>query len=190
MTRDEQIRAMTVGELAPLPGPIVVADYDPAWPALYQREEARIRAALGTAVRQIEHVGSTAVPGLPAKPCIDIVLAVADSADEDAYAPALSAAGYVLRIREPDWFAHRVFKGPDTNVNLHVFTVGCSEIKVMIQFRDWLRDCAEDRERYGRKKRELAERQWTYMQHYADAKTEIVRAIQARARAHAAKAAP
>lgn len=185
MTRDEQIRAATVGELKPLTSRIVVADYDPAWPGLYAREEARIRRALGDGVRRIEHVGSTAVPGLAAKPCIDIVLAVADSSDEDSYLPALVAAGYVLRIREPDWFAHRVFKGPDTNVNLHVFPVGCPEIDELIRFRDWLRAQPEDRQRYGEKKRELAERDWQYMQHYADAKTEIVSEIKARARAAA-----
>ena len=88
----------------------------------------------------LEHTGSTSVPGLAAKPIIDITLAVPDSSDEDAYAPALEAAGYVLRIREPDWHEHRVFKGPDTNVNLHVFSDGCPEIDRMLRFRDWLRD--------------------------------------------------
>ena len=87
----------------------------------------------------LEHAGSTSVPGLAAKPRIDIMLAVPDSADEPSYVPALEAAGYVLRIREPDWYEHRVFKGPDTDVNLHVFSAGCPEIARMLLFRDWLR---------------------------------------------------
>ena len=82
------------------------------------------RLALGDRVVRIEHTGSTSVPGLSAKPIIDISLEVPDSADEETYVPSLEAAGYVLTIREPDWFEHRLFKGPDTNVNLHVFSAG------------------------------------------------------------------
>jgi GrpB-like predicted nucleotidyltransferase (UPF0157 family) len=122
------------------------------------------------------------VPGLPAKPIIDMILAVSDSADESTYVPALEAAGYVLRIREPRWFEHRVFKGPDTNVNLHVFTVGCAEIDQMLLFRDWLRESVEDRDLYASTKRELAARDWKYVQNYADAKTGVVHEILARAR--------
>jgi GrpB-like predicted nucleotidyltransferase (UPF0157 family) len=114
---DAEIRAATIGELKPLDSPILLADYDPDWPRLFEREAARIRRALGGRALRIEHVGSTSVPGIAAKPIIDIVLVVADSADEQAYVPPLEAAGYVLRIREPEWFEHRVFKGPDTNVN-------------------------------------------------------------------------
>lgn len=111
-------------------------NYDDDWPRLFEREAERIRGALGNHALQIEHVGSTSVPGLAAKPVIDIVLVVADSADESAYVPDLEVAGYVLRIREPDWFEHRLLKGPDTNVNLHVFSRGCSEVQVMLDFRD------------------------------------------------------
>src|SRR5438132_1215336 len=85
----------------------------------------RIRSALGDRVVRLEHGGSTSVPGLPAKPIVDIVLEVPDSSDEPAYVPELEAAGYVLRIRERVWFEHRLFKGPDTNINLHVFSAGC-----------------------------------------------------------------
>ena len=108
---DEQIRAAIVGDENPAKfQPIVLADYEPVWPMLFEREETRMRAALGERALRIEHVGSTSVPGLPAKPVIDIVLVVEDSSDEDAYVPALEAAGYVLRIREPDWYEHRVLK--------------------------------------------------------------------------------
>ena len=179
---DEEIQAYTLGELQPLTAPVEIADYDPAWPALYAREAERIRGVLGDQVVQLEHAGSTSVPGLPAKPVIDIVLAVPDSRREADYGPPLVEAGYVLRIREPDWFEHRVFKGPDTNLNLHVFTAGCEEIDRMLAFRDWLRTNEADRALYAAKKRELAARPWRFMQHYADAKTEVVLAIMARAR--------
>jgi len=179
--RDEQIRAATIGEPWRADGPIHLAEYDPEWPALYEREAARIQSILGDRVRLLEHAGSTSVPGLSAKPVIDIVLAVPDSADESAFVPPMEAAGYVLRIREPDWFEHRLFKGPDTNVNLHVFSDGCPEIERMLAFRDRLRTHDDERIRYGDTKRELAAREWTYVQYYADAKGEVVEGIIARA---------
>jgi GrpB-like predicted nucleotidyltransferase (UPF0157 family) len=165
-----------------LAGPVELAEYDPEWPRLYARDEARIRGALGDRVVLLEHVGSTSVPGLAAKPRIDILLIVRDSADEAAYVPALEAAGYVLRIREPGWYEHRLFKGPDTNVNLHVFSPGSPEIERMLLFRDRLRTDEAERELYARTKRDLARREWKYVQNYADAKTEVVEEILARAR--------
>ena len=146
-TREDQIRAATIGEPWRADGPIFLAAYDPEWPALYEREAARIHSILGDRVRLLEHAGSTSVPGLSAKPVIDMVLAVSDSADERAYVPPLEAAGYVLRIREPKWFEHRLFKGPDTNINLHTFSEGCLEIDRMLAFRDRLR--THDDERSG-----------------------------------------
>jgi len=179
----EEIQAITVGDVVPLDGRIVLADPDPAWPALYAREEARIRAALGDRVLRIAHTGSTSVPGLAAKPIVDITMVVADVTDEAAWIPDLEAAGYVVRIREnePDWYDHRVLKGPDTNVNLHVFSDGCVEWKRMVGFRDWLRSHAEDRDRYEATKRALAARDWAFVQNYADAKTEVVEEIMSRA---------
>jgi GrpB-like predicted nucleotidyltransferase (UPF0157 family) len=185
---EEEILAVRIGAPTPDDGVIVIADYDPEWPRLYEREEARIRAALGDRVQLLEHAGSTSVPGLAAKPRIDIILGVPDSADEPAYIPALEAVGYILRIREPDWYEHRVFKGPDTDVNLHVFSVGCLEITRMLLFRDWLRANAADRQLYEGAKRELAQREWKYTQNYADAKTEIVEEILARAQEQSAGA--
>ena len=178
---EKELRATVVGELRPLAGPIVIVDYDPEWPLRFRREEEKIRAALGDAALQVEHAGSTSVPGLAAKPIIDIVLVVSDSADEDAYVPALEAAGYVLRIREPDWFEHRMFRERDANVNLHVLSRGCEEIDRMLVFRDWLREHESDRELYERTKRELAEKKWKFGQNYADAKTAVVGEIMARA---------
>ena len=182
-TSEEQIRQVTVGVLTPLNGPITLVDYDPAWPAQFAREAARIRRALGDRALRVEHVGSTAVPGLIAKPIIDILLVVTDSADEPAYVPALEAAGYVLRIREPEWHEHRLFKSSATALNLHVFSVGAEEIERLLLMRDRLRANAADRELYARTKRQLAQQHWHYTQHYADAKSEVVEAIIARARA-------
>jgi GrpB-like predicted nucleotidyltransferase (UPF0157 family) len=178
---DEEIRAATIGDLPEHNAAIELAEYDPEWPRLYEREEARIRGALGPKALLVEHVGSTSVPGLAAKPLIDIVLVVADPTDEAAYVPPLQAAGYVLRIREPDWFEHRLFKGPDTNVNVHTFPEGCEEVDRMVGFRDWLRMHDDDRDLYLAAKRKLAQREWKYVQNYADAKSEVVREILARA---------
>jgi GrpB-like predicted nucleotidyltransferase (UPF0157 family) len=180
-----ELQAFTVGPPQRLDGPIELAEYDPAWPGLFEREAARIRATLGGLALLMEHVGSTSIPGLAAKPRIDIVLVVPDSADEPAYVPSLERAGYVLRIREPEWFEHRVFKGPDTDVNLHTFSPDCPEVERMLRFRDWLRTNEVDRTLYARTKRELAARRWAYVQHYADAKTAVVKDILARAVASA-----
>jgi GrpB-like predicted nucleotidyltransferase (UPF0157 family) len=179
---EDQIRAAHVGQLTPLSGPIQIDDYDPRWPQLFRREDGRIRAALGDRALLVEHVGSTSVPGLAAKPRIDILLVVANSADEPGYVPALEAAGYALRIREPSWFEHRLLRGPDTDINLHVFSPGCPEIDRMLRFRNWLRTNESDRRLYEQKKRDLAGRTWKYTQNYADAKTAVVEEIIARAR--------
>ena len=183
LTTEEDLQATCVGKVIPHDAPITLVEYDPRWPALFDREAARIRAVLGAAAVRVEHVGSTSVPGLAAKPIIDMLLAVPDSADEPAYVPALEDAGYVLSIREPDWFEHRLFKGPDTDINLHVFTVGSAEIDQMLMFRDWLRADEADRDAYLRVKRDLAKRTWRHVQHYADSKTAIVQQVMARARA-------
>ncbi len=179
---EEQIKASYVGQLQPLTQKIEVVDYDPEWPRLFEREAKRVRAALGAGVVMLEHVGSTSVPGLAAKPRIDMLLVVPDSSDEPGYVPSLEAAGYRLVIREPDWYQHRVFKGPDTDVNLHVFSPGCVEIERMLLFRDWLRSHPQDRELYQKAKRELARKDWKYVQNYADAKTQVVEEIIARAK--------
>jgi GrpB-like predicted nucleotidyltransferase (UPF0157 family) len=178
---EERIRAATVGEPTVLNAPVRLAEYDPEWPRLFRREADRIRAALGERARRIYHVGSTSVPGLAAKPIIDLLLVVADSADEPAYVPDLEAAGYVLRIRESDRHEHRMFKGPDTDINLHVFSEGSSEIDRMLRFRDRLRTDEGDRDLYERSKRMLARRTWRYVQDYADAKTQVVEDIISRA---------
>jgi GrpB-like predicted nucleotidyltransferase (UPF0157 family) len=179
---EQQIRAATVGEPALLDGPVILAEYDPAWTEGFVREAKRIQKALGARALRVEHVGSTAVPGLPAKPVIDILLVVANSGDESSYLPALEAAGYVLRIREPGWHQHRLLHGPGTKVNLHVFSDGSEEVERLLAFRDRLRANPADRARYAREKRRLASRRWKYVQNYADAKSDVIEAILGRAR--------
>lgn len=189
-SRDDYMSAVTVGARRRVDGPIHLADYDPDWPALYEREATRVREILGDRIRLLEHVGSTSVPGLSAKPIIDMLLAVADSAEEPAYVPSMEAGGYVVRIREPDWHEHRVFKGPATDINLHTFSDGSSEVARMLAFRDRLRTHDDERERYLEAKRELAARHWVYIQDYADAKGEVVEGIIARALADRDESGP
>lgn len=172
---------MVIGEIE---SPVIeLADYDPAWPLCFRREADRIHAALHDSVLRLEHIGSTAVPGLAAKPIIDILLVVPDSADEGAYLPALEAAGYVLRVREPDFFEHRMLRTPEKDVHVHVFSPGAPEIERNLLLRDRLRAHAAERALYERAKRELAARTWPTMQHYAEAKTEVIEGIIARAAA-------
>lgn len=178
---DEEIRAATVGEPHVLGGTIELRESDPVWPGRFTREAARIAAVLGERALRIEHIGSTSVPGLAAKPIIDVLLVVAAAGDEAAYVDALEAGGYVLRIRESDPEDHRMFKGPDTDVNLHVLSQGSPEIERYVRFRDRLRESRTDRERYERAKRGLAGKTWTYVQNYADAKSTVVEEILARA---------
>jgi GrpB-like predicted nucleotidyltransferase (UPF0157 family) len=176
-----RMREVTIG--TPEKADIVLVEHDPAWAARFDQERTRIVAALGNRARAVEHVGSTSVSRLAAKPIIDICLTVDDSADEPAYVPALEGAGYQLRIREPNWFEHRMLRMPEHDVHLHVFSVGCDEVTRMVAFRDWLRSNPADRELYESTKRDLARRDWPTGQHYADAKTEVVAEIMARATA-------
>ncbi|NNH74208.1 GrpB family protein [Nocardia uniformis] len=185
---DDDLAAATIGELKPYAIQVVLEDYNPRWPNWYAAEAASVRDALGSLVLRLEHTGSTSVPGLAAKPVIDILLAVPDTTDEAAYIPALEGIGYTLRIREPHWYEHRclirrVEDGAPYNVNLHVFSpeLAAVEIERMLAFRDRLRTHDGDRAYYDATKRELAQRSWKYVQHYADAKSDVVEAIMARA---------
>ena len=179
---DEEMAAIHVGGPARLHNATVyLAPYDAGWSAQYRAEALKIRAALGEKALVLEHVGSTSIPGMAAKPILDVVLGVADPADEDAYVPALTAQGYQLHIREPDWREHRLMKGDAPAVNLHIFRAGDHEIRRLVAFRDRCRAHPEELELYVSTKRELAGRVWRYTQHYANAKAEVVEAIIARA---------
>ena len=137
---------------------ITIADYDVSWPARFEAEHARVRDALGARAIRIEHIGSTAVPGLAAKPIIDLLVTVEDPDDETVSVPALTAAGYELRVREP---GHRMFRTPDRDVHVHVWGDDDPEVPRCLRFRDRLRRSADDRQIYEQLKRELARRDWS-----------------------------
>ena len=162
---------------------IKLLDYDPDWPQKFEAHAKTIASALGSSALRIEHIGSTSVPGLAAKPIIDILVVVEDSADESSYLPRLEAAGYVLRVREPEWNEHRMFRTPGRDVHVHVYSAVCLEVERNLTFRDRLRRNTGDRSRYERVKRELAAKEWPDMNAYAEAKTEVIESIIAAARA-------
>ncbi|MCU1374415.1 MAG: hypothetical protein JWO68_1701 [Actinomycetia bacterium] len=163
---------------------VVIAEPDLAWPARFEVERARITEAIAGLDHRLEHVGSTSVPGLPAKPIVDLQLSVPDVEDEAAWLPALEHAGYQLRVRGP---GHRMVRTPERDVHLHVCPLGSDWERRHLLFRDWLRTSAEDRERYAAAKRRLAQQEWPTVQHYADAKSEVIVEITARAKAWAAR---
>jgi GrpB-like predicted nucleotidyltransferase (UPF0157 family) len=153
---------------------VKLAPYDREYPKKFEEQKARIIEALGDKALDIEHVGSTAVQHLSSKPIIDINLTVPDSADEASYLPKLEKAGYKLVHREPDWFEHRMLKGSDPDVHLHVFSKGTPELERMRVFRDRLRSNREDRTFYEQVKQHLAKQPWKNTQEYADAKKVVV----------------
>jgi len=159
---------------------IVLVDHDPAWGERFRRERERIVGALGSVALAVEHIGSTAVPCLVAKPIIDVLVTVADVEDEECYLPGLVAAGYVLRVREP---GHRLVRTPLLDVHAHVLAEGSAAARDHLLFRDRLRADAADRARYAEVKRELARREWPSMNSYAEAKGEVIRDILRRASA-------
>ena len=165
---------------------IEIVDYDARWPEQFQKLANTIAVALGKTALRIEHIGSTSVPGLGAKPIIDILLVVADSRDEITYLPKLEAIGYELRVREPDFHEHRMFRTPARDVHVHVYSAGSSEIERNLIFRDRLRSNLQDRQRYEDIKRKLATQSWSDMNAYATAKTQIIEQIIATARAASA----
>lgn len=159
----------------------MVEDYDPLWPKRFTHHAEAVGKALGAIALSIEHVGSTSVPDLAAKSIIDILVVVEDSSEEDAYLPALIAAGYALRVREPEWHEHRMLRTQGLDVHIHVFSFGCAEVARLLVLRDWLRNSAGDRKLYESAKRKLAGQDWPDMNAYAQAKSEIVEEILVRA---------
>ncbi|KAI1177263.1 GrpB domain protein [Nemania sp. FL0916] len=164
------------------PKPLKIVEYNPEWPALFASVSQRIREALGDRAVVIEHVGSTSVPGLAAKDVIDIDLVVPDPADEDAYVPALQAAGFQFLFREPKWYEHRFFhlQSEDPYTNLHVFGPSSPELVRHRMFRDWLREHEDDRRIYTEVKREAAEASAAAgegVQKYNDRKEPVLRDI-------------
>ena len=156
---------------------ILLHDYDTAWATEFSHIRTRLLNGLGETALAVEHVGSTAIPGLCAKPVIDVLLVVADSSDEAAYAPQVQECGFHFHHREPDWHEQRLFKFKNPSLNLHVFSSGCLEIERMLVFRDFLRSDDQARATYDSKKRELAQKDWARVQEYADAKSDVVEGL-------------
>jgi GrpB-like predicted nucleotidyltransferase (UPF0157 family) len=153
--------------------------YDDRWVGVYREHRRRIREALPAAGVDIEHIGSTAVPGLAAKPIIDIVVTVDDITAEEDYLDPLLAAGYVLRVREP---GHRLVRTPARDVHVHLYERGDPAVDDYLLLRDHLRSDPDDRSLYEATKRTLLRQRWDDMNAYADAKTDVIAAIKARAR--------
>lgn len=158
---------------------LVVVASDPTWPQTYRHHERRISAALGLNTAAIEHIGSTSVPALAAKPIIDILIVVNDITAEEDYLPQLVEAGYVLRVREP---GHRLVRTPQLDVHVHILETGDPRIDEYLLLRDHLRRDETDRDLYARTKYRLSAQDWPDMNAYADAKTEVIAQIKERAR--------
>ena len=173
----EYLRSVTIGKPQSAKDGITIVDYDPNWPIIFESLKKDIDYALKDIPHQVEHVGSTSVPGLCAKPIIDMVLTISNPKKEDAYVPLLQRLGYRLRIREDDWYDHRMLKLNQPQVNLHVFCFNCPEVKRMLDFRDWLTTHPDDMALYGSTKRRLATQSFEYVQDYADAKSDVVSTI-------------
>ncbi|WP_374347195.1 GrpB family protein [Chitinimonas sp.] len=153
---------------------IKIVDYDSLWEKKFELHKATISSALGTAALQIEHIGSTAVPGLAAKPIIDIVVVVENAANESTYLAKLIEVGYQLRVREPDFFEHRMVRTQQRDVHIHIFSKGCIEIERYLLLRNYLRSNPDRRAEYQKIKKELAAQDWPDMNAYSEAKTEII----------------
>ncbi len=164
---------------------LTLVEYDSNWPFIFDEQLVRIQRALGRQALSIEHIGSTSVPGLAAKPIIDILATVADITAEEDYLNPLLKAGYELRVREP---GHRMVRTPTRDVQVHLLEACHPSVDAYLQLRSWLRNEPADRELYARTKRELLTHDWTDMNAYAAAKTEVIEGMLSRARAALSRA--
>ncbi|HEY6398127.1 MAG TPA: GrpB family protein [Solirubrobacteraceae bacterium] len=174
--RDAQPNTVLIG--GPERRAIVIAAYDPDWPAQFAAHRDRVHRALGPLTIRIEHIGSSAVPGLAAKPVIDVLVTVADPDDESVIVPAMTSAGYHLRVRET---GHRMFRTPNRDAHLHVWGDSDPEVSRYLRFRDRLRASVKDRRAYEQLKRDLSAREWQDTNQYADAKSVLIEQILMRA---------
>ena len=158
---------------------LVIEEHDPSWTSAFIEHEHRIRAALGATAKQVEHIGSTSVPGLAAKPIIDILVVVDDVTAEEDYLPQLLDTGYMLRVREP---GHRLVRTPELDVHVHILETGDVAADDYLLLRDRLRTDQGDRELYERTKRDLVAQDWPDMNAYSDAKGQVIAEIKQRAR--------
>jgi GrpB-like predicted nucleotidyltransferase (UPF0157 family) len=162
------------------PGPVTLVKCDPMWPTQFEALRAELAGTLGPLATGIEHVGSTAVPHLAAKPIIDVLVTVESIDPDEIYAAPLAAIGYELRVREP---GHRMFRPATRDVHVHVWAEGSQEAEDYVLLRNRLRASPADRDAYEALKRELARHDWPDVNYYAEAKSPMVRELLARARA-------
>lgn len=161
--------------------PIALTPYDAAWPVRYEVMRARLAGALCEVAKRIDHVGSTAVPGISAKPIIDIQVSVGDVEDDDAYRDAIESQGFGLRWIEPH---HRYFRPPPglpRDYQVHVCSVGSEWERVHLLFRDYLRAHPETAAEYAALKTELAMRYGGDRIGYTDAKGPFIEGVVAAA---------
>ena len=165
-------------------GVIVLAPHSPTWAAAFEREAAAILGALSDLPFELHHIGSTAVPGIVAKPVIDMLGIVPALDALDVRADRLAALGYEA-LGEFGIFGRRYFRkdGPDRvrTHQLHAFAVGSPEIQRHLDFRDYLRTFPAEAAAYAALKRDLAGRCGSDMRAYSDGKTEFIRAAERRA---------
>jgi GrpB-like predicted nucleotidyltransferase (UPF0157 family) len=169
-----------------LPAPVIIVEYDPRWPALYQEERDLIMSAVGEWIVAIDHVGSTAVPGLGGKQIIDIMPAVRSLADVEHCIEPLKRVGYEYVPEYNEILPERRYfhKGPPEarSFHLHV-TQRTSEFwERHVLFRDFLRTHPEEAQEYYLLKKELADRFGRDREGYTEAKTAFIEGMVARAR--------
>jgi GrpB-like predicted nucleotidyltransferase (UPF0157 family) len=175
---ERKLDAILIGHRQP--GPVTLSEYDPSWPARFEALREELSAGLGPLAASIEHIGSTAGPGLAAKPIVDVLVTVQRIEPDDEYLAALEVAGYTLRVREP---GHRMFRSPARDVHVHFWARSSTEAEDYLLLRDRLRCSARDRDEYERLKRELAPRAWPDVNYYAEAKGPLITELLARERA-------
>jgi GrpB-like predicted nucleotidyltransferase (UPF0157 family) len=170
----EQDAVALVGESPAFFDSVLIEDYDPAWADHFATASSGLEDRLGDLVVSVDHVGSTSVPGLAAKPIVDVDLRLADTEDERLYLPQLEALGYRLVLREPWWHGHRMLVSAEEGVNLHVWPKSAPEPVRHRLFRDWLRTHADDRQLYEQTKRRLAQQTAHAPREYSLAKNTVI----------------
>lgn len=170
----DQDAVALVGEPPRFFDSVLIEEYDPAWADRFAAASSALGGQLGGLVIGVEHVGSTSVPGLAAKPIIDIDLQLEDTEEESLYIPALEVLGYRLVLREPWWHGHRMLVSAEEDVNLHVWPADAPELVRHRLFRDWLRTHADDRQLYEGTKRALAQQTAATPREYGLAKNAVI----------------
>ncbi len=153
---------------------VEIVRYDPAWPARFRSWHGRLATSLGPTAERIEHVGSTAVPGLPAKPVIDVQVSVPNPDVESSYVLAIESLGIQLRSRDREHRYFRPFSGLPREIQVHVCATGSRWERKHLLFRDYLRSSEAARDAYLAAKQEAADRWRDDRVAYADAKTEVI----------------